>query len=73
MDQAHLDELANLMRMEYLEMPDLKLTFVQARRLWDAPADLCLSALNILVDAGFLIQTHDGRFLRRSAFLEQSA
>lgn len=73
MDQSPIDELVNLMRMEYLEMPDMKLTLVQARRLWDAPADLCLRALNALVDAGFLAQTRDGRFLRRSAFLEQSA
>lgn len=73
MEQAPIDELMNLMRMEYLEMPDLKLSLVQARRLWDAPADLCLRSLNALVGSGFLTQTRDGRFLRRSAFLEQSA
>jgi hypothetical protein len=73
MDEAPIDALVKLMRMEYLEMPDLKLTFLQARRLWDAPADLCLGALNVLVDAGFLVQSRDGRFLRRGSFLQKSA
>ena len=66
MDQNPIDELVNLMRMEYLEMPDLKLTFQQARRLWDAPADRCQSALTLLIDGGFLTRSHDGRFLRRA-------
>jgi hypothetical protein len=66
MDQNPIDELVNLMRMEFLEMPDLKLTFQQARRLWDAPADRCHSALSALIDRGFLMQTNDGRFLRRA-------
>jgi len=34
-------------------MPDLKLTFQQARRLWDAPADRCHSALSALIDHRF--------------------
>ena len=66
MDHNPIEELVNLMRMEFLEMPDLKLTFQQARRLWDAPADLCRSTLTVLIDRGFLMQTHDGRFLRRA-------
>ena len=66
MDRSPIDELVNLMRMEYLEMPDLKLTFQQARRLWDAPSDLCSRALDELIHAGFLAQSRDGRFLRRA-------
>lgn len=65
MNALQIDDLVNLMRMEYLEMPDLKLTMLQARRLWDAPADLCHGALTLLVEAGFLMQSRDGKFLRR--------
>ncbi len=53
-------------RMEYLEMPDLKLTVQQARRLFALPAELCEPALEALVIAGFLSRTRDGAFLRRS-------
>jgi hypothetical protein len=53
-----------LIRMEYEEMPDLKLTLPQARRLWDVPLELCDTALGTLVSKGFLFRTKDGRFLR---------
>jgi hypothetical protein len=51
-------------QMEYLEMPGLKLTLRQARRLWNLPGDLCESALATLVEKGFLTQARDGSFLR---------
>ena len=50
--------------MEYLEMPDLKLTLAQARRLWNYPADVCDRALSALVARGFLVRTATGAFLR---------
>ena len=59
-----LDELMLLIRMEYEEMPDLKLTLQQARRLWDVPLELCDAALGVLVSNGFLFRTKDGWFLR---------
>ena len=59
-----LDELLLLIRMEYDEMPDLKLTLAQARRLWDVPLDLCDAALGVLVAAGFLTRSREGSFLR---------
>ena len=59
-----LDELLLLMRMEYEEMPDMKLSLAQARRLWDVPVDLCDAALGTLVSAGFLTRNRDGSFLR---------
>ena len=62
-----LDELQLLIRMEYDEMPDLKLTLAQARRLWAVPLDLCDAALGMLVTAGFLFRTRDGSFLRRQS------
>ena len=53
--------------VEYIEMPDLKLTAVQARRLWNIPGDVCDRALATLVARGFLIQTRTGAFLRRAS------
>jgi hypothetical protein len=62
--------------MEYLEMPDLKLTRAQARRLWNYPADVCDRALSALVARGFLVRTATGAFLRdtgdRPAALRQA-
>jgi hypothetical protein len=48
---------------DYLEMPELKLTTSQARRLWTLSADVCDAALAALVASGFLTQTRDGSFL----------
>lgn len=67
MDGLQMREALHRIQMEYLEMPELKLTLGQARRLWNLPADLCDPALDALVERGFLIQTRDGAFLRRSA------
>jgi hypothetical protein len=62
-----LDDLLLLIRMEYDEMPDLKLTLAQARRLWDVPLDQCDAALEALVAGGYLIRGRDGSFFRASA------
>jgi hypothetical protein len=56
-------------QMEYLEMPGLKLTLRQARRLWNLPSDECEAALATLVDDGFLVRSRDGSFLHRNALL----
>jgi hypothetical protein len=48
---------------EFLEMPGLRLTVPQARRLFGlegATFDMVLAAL---LDAKFLARTHDGRFV----------
>jgi hypothetical protein len=61
------DEAVTRIAMEYIEMPDLKLTASQARRLWNIPADVCDRALAALVARGFLMQTRAGAFLRRAS------
>ena len=61
------DEAMSRIAVEYIEMPDLKLTATQARRLWNIPADVCDRALAALVERGFLMQTHAGAFLRRAS------
>ena len=50
--------------LDYIEMPGLKLTLDQSRRLWNLPADVCETALNDLVASGFLGRSRDGAFLR---------
>jgi hypothetical protein len=50
---------------EFLEMPGLRLTEAQARRLWGLDADSCGALLGALVDARFLFRTRDGAFMRR--------
>jgi hypothetical protein len=57
--------LLTRIRMEYTEMPDLRLTERQARRLWNLDAPLCEQLLAALVGEGFLAQARDGAFLRR--------
>jgi hypothetical protein len=42
-----------------------KLTFWQARRLWNLDDEVCEQALAELVAAKFLYCTPDGRFIRR--------
>jgi hypothetical protein len=49
---------------EFLEMPGLRLTEAQARRLWGLDAASCTALLGALVDAKFLFQTRDGAFMR---------
>jgi hypothetical protein len=53
-------------QIEYIEMPDLKLTFAQIRRLCNLPPDVCEPAVAALEQTGFLWRTADGRFVRRA-------
>lgn len=60
-----VDDAAELIQMEYAEMPELRLTLRQARRLWNLSEDLCERALSVLTGSGFLTRTPDGAFVRR--------
>lgn len=60
-----LGDVVELIQMEYAEMPDLKLTFRQAQRLWSLSAELCERALTSLVGSGFLMLTASGFYVRR--------
>ena len=51
-------------QIEYIEMPDLKLTIPQLRRLCALPVDVCEAAVAELVRSGFLWRTAEGMFLR---------
>ena len=56
--------LLQRIRAEYLEMPGLRLTAAQARRLWGLDGATCDAALAALVEAAFLDQTNKGQFVR---------
>jgi hypothetical protein len=58
------DEVLRRVQCEFLEMPGLRLTGPQARRLWGLEAAACDALLGALVDAKFLFKTRDGAFMR---------
>ncbi len=64
---AEQRKILDRIRMEYVEMPDLCLTFFQARRLWNLEPDLCDSLLTALIGEGFLMRTSEGTFRRRTS------
>ena len=58
------EEVLRRVKGEFLEMPGLRLTEAQARRLWGLDRDSCSALLSALVDANFLFRTRDGAFMR---------
>ena len=58
------EDIVRRVRAEFLEMPGLRLTEPQARRLWALEPSLCSAILAELVDNGFLLRTRDGAFVR---------
>ena len=58
------DDVLRRVKGEFLEMPGLRLTEPQARRLWGLDADSCGALLGRLVDSKFLFQTRNGAFMR---------
>lgn len=63
----HHEDLIRRVQGEFLEMPGLRLTEPQARRLWALEPSLCAAVLAELVDDGFLHRTRDGAFVRGDA------
>ena len=63
-DQIHGEEMLLRVKGEFLEMPGLRVTEAQARRLWGLDADSCKALLRELVHANFLLRTHNGAFMR---------
>jgi len=53
-----------IVRSEYLEMPGLRLTRCQARRMWGLDDSTCGAILNELVMVGFLRISDDGSYTR---------
>jgi len=62
---ASLDTaLIDRVRGEFLEMPGLRLTFQQARRLWGLDEETCACLLEALVVSGFLVHGDDEQYAR---------
>ena len=59
-----IDETLRRVQCEFLEMPGLRVTEPQARRLWGLDSVSCEALLDALVDARFLFRTRDGAFMR---------
>jgi len=59
-----IQDVVRRIRCEFLEMPGLRLTPEQARRLWRLDETSCDAVLGALVDAHFLARTRDGAFVR---------
>lgn len=59
-----IPNLLHRIKAEFLEMPGLKLTELQAQRLWSLDSTRCAALLGALVDAGFLFRTPDGAVMR---------
>jgi hypothetical protein len=64
-----IQEVVRRVRGEFLEMPGLRLTLEQARRLWRLDELACEAVLGALVDARFLARTRDGAFVRHDGSL----
>ena len=59
-----IDDVLRRVKGEFLEMPGLRLTEPQARRLWGLDAASCGALLRTLVETKFLFCTRDGAFMR---------
>ena len=58
------DDMLRRVQGEFLEMPGLRVTEAQARRLWGLDAATCSDVLSVLIDTSFLFRTRDGAFMR---------
>lgn len=65
--EVAIDDALRRVKGEYLEMPGLRLTPAQARRLWGLDPAACDALLGALVDTKFLYRTRDGAFMRARA------
>jgi hypothetical protein len=57
-------EVLQRVRAEFLEMPGLRLTRAQARRLWALDDALCDAILATLVETRFLVRSRNMAFMR---------
>jgi hypothetical protein len=62
-----LADAAELLRMEYAEMPGLALTLRQVQRLCNLSGELSDGALSILTESGFLRKNAQGYYVRHGS------
>ena len=61
---SRISALLFRIQSEYREMPGLKLTEAQARRLWDLDGKTCSVVLTRLLECRFLKRTASGTYVR---------
>jgi hypothetical protein len=61
-----IDRAVEFIRVEYAELPGLKLTFWQVQRLLRLSEDECAAALKRLMEGQFLTRAADGSYVRRA-------
>ena len=59
-----IDTTIDRIQSEYREMPGLRLTFDQMRRLWMLNQQTCQALVDTLLEARFLKRTRDGQYVR---------
>jgi hypothetical protein len=62
---ARVGEIARLINSEFDEMPGMRLTAGQVRRLWNLTDGECEQVLDHLREAGCLARDRFGRYARR--------
>jgi len=63
------DEVRTRIQMIYMEMPEIRLTRQQIRRLLSLPVDACEDAIRTLLTSGFLSESLEGVLVRGRAAL----
>ena len=63
MSSQRIEDAVQLLRAEYLEMPDLALTAPQVAGLLDLDESTAVAVLQALEDSRFLERTPDGQFI----------
>ena len=58
------ESVVRRVKSEFLEMPGLRLTFAQARRLWGLSEEDCQRVIDVLVGSCFLQRTETGEVVR---------
>jgi len=59
------DQIERVIEAEFDEMPGMRLTYEQVRRLWGLTEHDCRDALEHLCESGRLVRDSSGRFIRR--------
>lgn len=60
-----IGSMARVIRAEFREMPGMRLTEAQVRRLWHLSEQECDAVLEHLVSCGQLLRDASGRYSRR--------
>jgi hypothetical protein len=59
-----VSDVRTRIQMIYMEMPEIRLTRQQIRRLLSLPVDACEEALKALINSGFLTESLEGALVR---------